>query len=380
MSTAHDRPTAAVSNHRIVLLAPVPPPSGGMALQARQLEALLRADGNSVVLVPSNYPLPARLRFAERMRGVRAVFRSLLLWAALWRELGRADVLHVLAASWLYFFIVVYPAVLLAWLRGKRIVLNYRGGEAGPFFERYGWLAGPVFALSDVVTAPSRFLMELIGTRFGVKVKIVPNILNSSVFRFRSRTAFRPRMIVSRQLERLYDIETALRAFRLVQQRYPDASLWIAGEGSQKQYLEGLAAEWKLSNVRFLGQVSHNELPTIYDQCDVLLNASLADNFPGSLMEASAAGLAVVTTGVGGIPYVYTHEKTALLVEPGDWRAMADAVCRVVEEPQFSSRMTREAAALAKACEWSEVRKSLYRTYAGSADDPTEMEQPCIAG
>jgi phenylacetate-CoA ligase len=369
-----------VANHRIVLLAPVPPPSGGMALQARQLESLLRADGNSVVLVPSNYPFPAGLRFAERIRGLRAALRSLLLWVALWRELGRADILHVLAASWLYFFIVVYPAVLLGWLRGKRIVLNYRGGEAGRFFERYGWLAAPVFALSDVVTAPSRFLMELIGARFGVRVKIVPNILNSSIFRFRARMAFRPKMIISRQLERLYDIETALRAFRLVQQRYPDASLWIAGEGSQKPYLEGLAAEWKLSNVRFLGQVSHHELPAIYDQCDVLLNASLADNFPGSLIEASAAGLAVVTTGVGGIPFVYTHEKSALLVEPGDWNAMAAAVCRVVEEPQLAGRMTTEAAALARGCEWSEVRKSLYRTYVRSADDPTEMEQPCIAG
>jgi glycosyltransferase involved in cell wall biosynthesis len=265
-------------------------------------------------------------------------------------------------------------------LRGKRIVLNYRGGEAGRFFRIFGWLAKPAFTLSTVVTAPSRFLADMIGARFGVTVTIVPNILNSSIFRFRPRSTFAPKLIVSRHLEKIYDIETALRAFRIVQVRYPEASLWIAGVGSEKERLEGLARDWNLQHVRFLGHVTHTDLPALYDQCDILLNASRVDNFPGSLIEASAAGLAVVTTGAGGIPFLYTHERNALLVEPGDWKGLAEAVCRVAGNPELGVRLTAEAHTLAKGCEWEEVRKPLYRAYACSTDNQAKMEPTCIAG
>ena len=69
--------------------------------------------------------------------------------------------------------------------------------------------------------------------------------------------------------------------------------------------------------MRFLGYVDRQKLPAIYSECDILLNASRVDNFPGSLLDASAAGLAVVSTNAGGIPFIYTDGENALLVEVG---------------------------------------------------------------
>ena len=88
----------------------------------------------------------------------------------------------------------------------------------------------------------------------------------------------------------MYDIEAVLQAFRSVQRWHPAASLWIAGTGSEEARLRQLVATWELANVRFLGEMPHKELPAIYDECDVYLNASRVDNFPGALLEASAAG------------------------------------------------------------------------------------------
>jgi len=348
---------------RVLIVAPAAPPYGGMALQARQLTNLLRGDGVPVDFFPSNFSLPNGLRFAGRIPGLRTAARVLLIWPKLWNSLRHVAVVHIFAASWWYFFLVVYPAVVLGRLRGKTVVLNYRGGEAQRFFRWFRWAASPAFRLAGVISAPSEFLGGMIRKHFRVPVIVVPNILDSATFAFRSRSRVQPRILVTRHLEPPYDVESVLRAFALVQESYPEASLWIAGSGSQEGYLRGLTAAWNLHNVRFLGNVPHAELPAIYDQCDIYLNASRVDNFPGALIEASAAGLVVVSTAAGGIPFIYDNGKTALLAEPGDWRELGAAVQKVLTSPALAVDLSTAALALVRACDWNEVRKALYQAY-----------------
>ncbi len=346
---------------RVLLFAPVPPPYGGMALQAGQLHRNLLEDGVEADLFAANFPLPGWLRQAERVPGLRTALRFLLIWPKLWRAAGPCEVVHILAASWEYFFLAVYPAVLVGRLRRKRLVVNYRGGDARRFFRWFGWAATPVLRMADRITAPSRFVAEALTSRFGVAVDLVPNLVNTRRFRFRRREALRPKLLVTRHLEKIYDVATAIRAFRAIERAHPDAALWIAGAGTEEAALRALAAD--LEGVRFLGRVDHAELPAIYDQCDILLNTSTVDNFPGSLLEASAAGLAIVSTDAGGIPFLYEHGRSALLVRPGDAEAAAAAVEDLLRLPGLAAALTGEAAEIARSCEWEQVRRRLYRSY-----------------
>jgi glycosyltransferase involved in cell wall biosynthesis len=357
--------------HSVLLVAPQAPPYGGVALQAHLLERLIRADGIDAAFVASNLPFPDGLRFCERIRGLRPFLRCAVMCVELWRKLRDAEVVHILACSWLYFFVVVCPAVVLARLRGKRVVLNYRGGEADAFFRRFAFAARPFFRLAHVVTAPSRFLVEIIGRRIGVPVRVVPNVANLDAFRFRARESFRPRMLVTRHLMKLYDVESVVRAFAEVQKRYPEASLWIAGTGDQEPHLRRLVSAMGLPNVEFRGYIPIEELPAVYDGRDILLNASRADNFPASLVEAAAAGLAVVSTDAGGIPYLFENEKTALLVPVGDWAALAAAVLRVLDDPELGPRLAREAHSQCSRYDWNSVRRVLYPLY-GFEDSAAE--------
>jgi glycosyltransferase involved in cell wall biosynthesis len=109
--------------------------------------------------------------------------------------------------------------------------------------------------------------------------------------------------------------------------------------------------------------VDHKTLPGIYDQCDILLNASRVDNFPGSLLEASASGLAVVSTNAGGIPALYENGKNALLVEVGDWQALASEAMCAIQNPALSCRLVSAGLELCQRCEWRNVRRTLYRIY-----------------
>jgi len=232
----------------------------------------------------------------------------------------------------------------------------------------FSWAVLLFFRAASVVTVPSEFLADVIRRRFKIPVVIVPNILDFSLFRYRQRTKCQPKLLVTRHLEKIYDIESILRAFQSVQAGHPDASLWIAGTGSQEEHLRSLVADFGLKSVRFLGHVGYEDLPAIYDQCDIAINASRVDNFPGALLEASAAGLPIISTCAGGIPFIYEHEKNALLLEPGDWRGLAAAVEKVLASPSLAMKLSVEAAAFVQKCAWSAVRRSLYQAYAVSPE------------
>jgi glycosyltransferase involved in cell wall biosynthesis len=341
-----------------------------MSVQASLLQEAMKRDGVDVVLQPTHPQLPA---FLEPIRGLRPFARSLLFGYQLWRQLAKTDVVHILGCSWLPFFFIVCPAILLGRIRDKRIVLNYHGGQADQFLQWYGRLIKPMFRMADLVTVPSAFLAGIIARHLGIEPEIVPNVVELTAFRYRERRRFEPRFLTTRHLEKLYDVESVLRAFREVQQRYPEASLLVAGTGSEESYLRRLVTSWNLNNVRFLGHVPYQNLPAVYDDCDILLNASRADNFPGSLIEAAAAGLAVVSTDVGGIPYIFKDGVSALLVAPGDWAGLGAATLRILEERGLGLRHTRAAFVECQQCEWRHVRKLLYQTY-GFCSTPEEIE------
>ena len=86
-----------IHNLKIALIGPLPPPSGGMANQTRQLAGLLTQEGASVELIQVNKPYWPF--WIGRIKGLRAAFRLLPYLLHLWRAAGSADVLHIMANS-----------------------------------------------------------------------------------------------------------------------------------------------------------------------------------------------------------------------------------------------------------------------------------------
>lgn len=364
---------------RVLLVAPVPPPYGGMALQAALVAKKLSDDGTTAHVLGYNHPLPYGTRFFEGIPGVRTCIRTVRFCIQFWASMRSADVVHVLGASWLYFLLVVTPAILIARLHTKRVVLNYRGGDADCFLKRCGWFTKPVFRMATIVTAPSEFLASVIKSQLNVQVSVVPNLVDLTRFRYRSRSSFRPKMLVTRHLEELYGVESVLRAFRQIQTEYPSASLWIAGTGTQERYLRDRVLEWNLQNVEFLGYVDHKRLPAVYDQCDILLNGSRVDNFPASLIEASASGLVVISTDAGGIPFIFKNGENALLAPVGDWNALASAVLRVLQDEDLPRQLVAGALRVCRQCEWTNVREYLYRSYGLRPEQTGSTSPKCAA-
>src|SRR5205807_2460869 len=113
-----------------------------------------------------------------------------------------------------------------------------------------------------------------------------------------------------------------------------------------------LAASLGLRAVRFAGQVPPEQMPAFYDEADIYLNSPELDNMPTSIIEAFAAGLAVVTTDAGGIPFIVRHGDNGRMVACGDAAAMAAEACALLADPDGALAMMRRARA---ACETPDV-------------------------
>lgn len=340
----------------------MPPPAGGMANQTVQLAGLLRAEGHQVEIIRVN---PAYApAWVGRLKGVRAVWRLLPFLAALWRAAGRQQLFHVMANSGWSWHLYAAPAIWIGRLRGCPVVINYRGGEAAAFLATAGAWIRPSLARADALVVPSGFLGAVFG-QFGFAATIVPNIVNLERFSAAPAPAARPlSLLVARNLEPIYDNATALRAFALIRQAHPLARLVVAGSGPERARLEQLAAELALgASVTFTGRLDPDQMAALYRGADVMLNPSLVDNMPNSVLEALASGVLVVSTNVGGVPYMVDDGNTALLVPPGSPQAMAEAVLRLLGDARLAEAMRAAGLRCAQQYTWDCVRPRLLQVY-----------------
>jgi len=333
-----------------------------MANQTLQLQRLLQDEGVEVELVQVNAPY--RPQWMGRVRGLRALARLLPYLATLWRALGRADVVHLMANSGWSWHLFAAPAIWIGRLRGTPIVVNYRGGFAGEFLARQAaWVRFSMRRAARLIV-PSDFLRTVFAGH-AMAADIVPNIVDTGRFNPGGELAGVPPVIlVARNLEPIYDNASAIRALAQVKAHVPSAQLIVAGSGPEAAGLKQLAESLNLGDsVRLTGRVEAADMPALYRNARVALNPSRIDNMPNSVLEALAAGVPVVSTRVGGVPYIVEHEKTALLVEPGAVADMAEAIVCILTDPALAERLRTAGFETAQTYTWPKIKPQLFKVY-----------------
>ncbi len=336
-----------------------------MANQTCQLAYLLKQEGVEVEVIQVNAPY--RPQWIGSMRGVRALFRLIPYMMQIWSTAGRVQIFHVMANSgWAWHFFAA-PAIWIGKLRHVPMVVNYRGGNAEEFFSRSFFWIRPTMRLVDRLIVPSGFLQQIFD-RFGLAAEVVPNVIDLERFAPNSAKktphANGPHIIVTRNLEPIYDIGTALRALSIVRNTWPDVRMTIAGSGPERNALVELTQELGLTNnVTFTGRLDNEHIALVYQQADVFVNPSLVDNMPISILEALASGTPVVTTDVGGIPFLVEHDRTAMLVPPRDASAMAAALLDLLSNQARADRLASAGRAYVHRYNWESVRGRLFDVY-----------------
>ena len=376
--------TTNLNQLKICLVGPIAPPAGGMANQTRQLLDLLRQDGAIVELVAVNAPYtPA---FIAKVPLLRAVFRLFPYLYRLYHACGNAQVVHIMANSGWSWHLFAAPAIWIARLRRTPVLVNYRGGHADRFFAKSWRMVSASLRHTSAVLVPSQFLQQVFGRYQQTSVAtatsaaespatppvvIVPNILDQQLFYPRQQQAHpssqqvkAPHCIVTRNLEAIYDVASSIDAFALLQHDYPQATLTIAGSGPLLAQLQQQVTRLKLDNaVYFAGRLNSEQMAELYRSADLMLNSSLVDNSPNSIIEAMACGVPVVSSNVGGISHLVRHRVDALLCNAAEPRTMYQLASEVLQNNTLRQQLIENGLKNSQRFYWPEVKQLLAVQY-----------------
>jgi glycosyltransferase involved in cell wall biosynthesis len=349
---------------RVCIVAPSLRYVGGQSVQA---ELLLRHWQNDpdidIRFLAVDPPLPRFLAWAEGIPGLRTILREPIYFWHLWRGLKGVNIAHIFSASYWSFLLAPAPASFFTKMRGGKSVINYHSGEARDHLQRF---RSAKFFLSrvDKIVVPSGYLVDVF-KEFDLSASAVPNIVDLSQFRYRERTPLRPHLVCTRGFSTYYSVDVVVRAFAEVKKEYPEAQLDLVGNGPLEADIRKLVANLKLQGVNFTGVASRQEIGRYYDQADIFINASWLDNMPLSVIEAFASGTPVVTTSPECMPYLVQHERTGLLSQVGDEKALAANVIRLLRDPALAASLAKNAHAESQNYTWEAVREQWLNTYRG---------------
>jgi len=199
-----------------------------------------------------------------------------------------------------------HPYVVTVW--GSDVIGNY-----GNFFKRQVVKYG--LQKADVVTTDAEHIMVWLA-RYGVSHSKIHRInfgVDTELFK-PNKITHKGKVVVSlRSLEKIYDVETLIRAVPYVVKEINDVLFKIYGNGSQRDYLEKLASKLGVSDyVEFCGEVEYAEIPKVLNSADLYVSTALSDaGLASSTAEAMACGLTCISSDIKGIEEypVYVFNK-----------------------------------------------------------------------
>jgi glycosyltransferase involved in cell wall biosynthesis len=240
----------------------------------------------------------------------------------------------------------------------KPFVLTLHGGNLPAFSRGADERVRRLLQSSSAVTAPSAYLLEQM-REYRQDIVLLPNPLDLAKYPFKLRHNLSPQLVWLRAFHEIYNPSLAIRVVALLTQDFPAVRLLMMGpdknDGS-REAMNNLALELDVvDRIAATGQVAKHEIPHMLHQGDIFLNTARVDNTPVSVLEAMACGLCIVSTKVGGIPYLLKDGYDALLVPANDHAAMAKAVQRLLTEDGLAERLSQNARRKVEQLDWPSV-------------------------
>ncbi len=241
---------------------------------------------------------------------------------------------------------------------GKPYITTLHGGRLPEFAARWPGRIRRLLGGAEAVTAPSRFMQDNMKA-YCPDICVVPNAINLGIYPYQQRSPARPKLIWLRSFHEIYNPVLAVKVLAALAANYPHCHLTMLGadkgDGSFQRTQAEVAALGLQRNISFAGHVPKREVPQALSGADVFLNTTNFDNTPVSVIEALACGLCIVSTNVGGLPYLLADGQDALMVSPNNALALAGAVGRVLTDASLAQRLSVNSRRKAQHFDWSFV-------------------------
>ena len=205
--------------------------------------------------------------------------------------------------------------------------------------------------------SPSMYLKEAFEKAGFKNIIHIPNTIKIDQYPFENREYTQPKLLWVRSFSKIYNPELAAQLFSKLKDVYPNASLCMVGpdaDGSRKT-VEKLAQNLNLK-IKFTGKLEKKQWIDLSKDYNVFINTTNFDNTPVSVIEAMALGLPVVSTNVGGMPYLIEHDVDGILVKPNHVEDMSAAVISVIENSNRRNTLIKNARNKVLKFDWNHVK------------------------
>jgi glycosyltransferase involved in cell wall biosynthesis len=312
-----------------------------------------------------HYPVK---RFSNRRN---QLLRGLDMMRAIVRHNQTTSVVLIDAYSSLAFYYVLGAAILCRIFRIAYVPI-LRGGDLKSRLDRTPSLSRFIFSGAKYLVAPSSYLYSVFRDSGFANVLFIPNSIEMDIYKMKVRTQLAPRILWVRSFHLVYNPLMALEVLEKLLVHFPEAELCMVGpdkDGSLKQCKEYVLKKGLKEKVKFTGVLTKPEWHALSEHYDFFINTATIDNTPVSVIEAMALGLVVVSTNVGGVPYLISDNKNGLLIDNADVNGMVDKIRWLMDHPTQAGQLALHARKHVEEFDWELVKFKWFKIL-------DEMEAP----
>lgn len=230
------------------------------------------------------------------------------------------------------------------WLYETPFPLSY----IGYYFLEERWLKN--YRKIPTVTVSQSSREDLVNLGFE-KVFVVGEGLNFKPLMELDEKEKYPVVIYAGRLKKAKRTDHAIKAFKIVKEKIPEAELWIIGDGNFRKKLMKIAC----NGVRFYRGLPSDERRKLIKKAWVLVNPSVREGFGLNVIEANALGVPCIAYDVPGLRDSIIDGETGLLVKSDNVEALAEAIIKVLTSDALRIRLSEKALTYSKSFSWDEV-------------------------
>ena len=260
-------------------------------------------------------------------------------------------------------FYYAFATSQLARLFSLKYIPILHGGNLPFRLDRSKYISKLIFKHSYENVTPSKYL-EVEFNKRDYKTSYIPNSIILSIYKFKERKQLKPTILWVRAFDKTYNPILAIKVLDLLKKEFKNVKLCMVGpvkDGTFEQ-VQLLVEKLNLSkNIIFTGVLPKEKWHQFSEDYDIFINTTNIDNMPVSVLEAMALGLPIVSTNVGGLPYLITDKKNGILVPVNDERAMSDAILNLINNQKKANKISLEARLLAEQYDLENIKEQWFK-------------------
>lgn len=274
------------------------------------------------------------------------------------RNLRNVDLVMIDTYSTQNFYFAVIVATICRLFKMPYITILH-GGNLPNRLVQSKRLCQKIFNCAKTNVAPSKYMMEQFQKQGYNNLIFIPNTIEIKNYPIQIKNSVTPNLLWVRSFSEIYNPILALDIVEILIKKGMDVSLCMVGpdkDGSMEA-CKKKAMELNLP-ITFTGMLKKEKWITLSAEYDIFINTTNFDNMPVSVMEAMALGMPVVSTNVGGLPFLIENGVDGILVPPNNPEAFVKAIEDICANTLKAQEITKKARIKMEGFDWQKVKHS----------------------